>query len=227
MKAILGLSAKAASAGGVGAGAALGLLALTEAGVPLLIPGDLLMLLLGERAAAGALPLWVSILAAEAVAFLGVAILFLLVRGPAAAVVRRLGPRVGMTRERLARVNGIIERRGLGAVAVGRATPGLRTATVVACATSGISRTRALAALLIGSTVFVQGHVLLGFVLGDAAREALDRAQGPIIVGVAVLAIAGLVFWIARRGGRKGAQSWSEASCPACLAVGVLARQES
>ena len=38
---------------GFGVAAAIGLLLLTESGLPVLIPADLLMLLVGERASAG------------------------------------------------------------------------------------------------------------------------------------------------------------------------------
>ncbi len=214
--------AKAASAGGIGSGAALGLLVLTEAGLPIPVPGDLLMIFLGERASAGALPLWGAVLAAEAVAFVGLALLFILVRGPAAVTLRRVGPRAGLTPERLARVHGAVERRGPRVIAVGRATPGLRTLTVVAGASCGLSARRVLAALLIGSTVFVQGHVLLGFALGAAARDVFDRARVPVIIVIAAAVLAGLGLWIVRRGRRGGTQSWSEASCPACLVVGIF-----
>jgi membrane protein DedA with SNARE-associated domain len=211
-----------ASVAGVGTGAAMGVLVLTEAGLPIPIPGDLLMLLLGERASAGALPLWAAIVVAEAIACAGVVALYVAVRGPAAAGLHRLGARIGLTQARLDRVNASLERRGPRALALGRATPGLRTLTVLAAATLTAGARRVIPALIVGSTIFVQAHVIAGFVLGDAARSVLDRARGPIIVGVVAFALVGLVLWLARRGRDGGGQSWTEASCPACLAVGLV-----
>lgn len=214
--------AKTASVAGFGTGGALGVLILTEIGLPIPIPGDLLMLLLGERASAGAIPLWAAVLAAEVITCVGVVALYLAVRGPAAAALHRLGARIGLTQARLDRVNASLERRGPRALAVGRATPGLRTLTVVAAATLTAPAKRVIPALILGSTVFVQGHVIVGFALGDAARSALDRARGPILAGVVAFALVGLVVWLARRGRNGGGQSWTEASCPACLAVGIF-----
>ena len=70
---------------GIGAPAALGLLVLTESGVPVLIPADVLLLLVGERAAAGVIPLWVVVAALVGIAVGGTTILFLLARGPGRA----------------------------------------------------------------------------------------------------------------------------------------------
>src|ERR1700682_6267174 len=116
---------------GLGAPAAVGLLLPLEAGVPIPIPSDLVMLLVGERVAAGSFPLWLAVVGFEAVAVVGTTLLFLACRGPGHALVARLGPRVGLTEQRLARATALVERRGGPALAVGRGTPGLRTVTVV------------------------------------------------------------------------------------------------
>jgi hypothetical protein len=50
----------AAAGGGGGVPGLLGLLLVMEAGVPIPVPSDLVMLLLGERVPAGALPLWLA-----------------------------------------------------------------------------------------------------------------------------------------------------------------------
>ena len=121
---------------GFGVPVLFGGLVVIEAGVPLPIPGDVLMLLIGERAAAHALPLWLAVAGLEVVVVAGTAALFFAVRGPARSVVARFGPRVGITSERLARASRAFEHRGQAMIAVGRATPGLRTITVLAAALS-------------------------------------------------------------------------------------------
>ena len=92
----------AAAGGGAGGPGLLGLLLAMEAGLPVPIPSDLMMLLLGERVSAGALPLWVAGLLLELVALAGTAALFLAARGPGRALLTRLGPRLGLTGPRLA-----------------------------------------------------------------------------------------------------------------------------
>ncbi len=67
---------------GLGAPVALALLLPMEAGIPIPIPADLVMLLIGERAADGSLSLWVAIVALEIVAIIGSAALFLIAAAP-------------------------------------------------------------------------------------------------------------------------------------------------
>jgi membrane protein DedA with SNARE-associated domain len=193
-----------------------------EAGVPIPVPSDLLILVLGERTSAGRFPLLLVIVALELVAAMGTAVLFVAVRGPGRALLTTLGPRLGLTPERLARATGLLERRGASALFVGRATPGLRTVTVVASGTSTTPPARALVPLIVGSSVFVQLHLFLGYFLGPAARDALDRAKGPTVVVLLAVAAAGVILWIRRRGARAGGQAAAEACCPACLALGLL-----
>lgn len=215
-----------AAESGVGAGLGLPgvglLLAAMEAGVPIPIPSDLVLLVLGERTAAGTFPLWVSILLLEVVAVVGTGALLLACRGPGRAVIGRLGPRLGLTAARLARATDLVERRGGGALAVGRATPGLRTITVVAAGSSGVSFRRALPALVIGSSVFLQLHLVLGYLLGPVARDAIESAKGPALAVLGLAALAGVLVWLRARGRRKGAQAAAEACCPACMALGLL-----
>ncbi len=212
----------AAAALGVGLPFALVLLVPMEAGVPIPIPDDVVMLLVGERVAAGALAWWVGVLALEAVAVAGTILLFVAARAVGSAVVQTLGRRVGVAEERFARVAAFVERRGLVALAVGRATPGLRTMTGLAAGSSGVRPRRALPALLLGATVFAQLHLVLGIALGPVARDLFDRAKGPaVLLGVALLAAAG-AYWFLRRGRRAGGEAWCEAACPACLALGLV-----
>jgi membrane protein DedA with SNARE-associated domain len=219
-------SLAASATSGLGVPVALALLIPMEAGIPIPLPFDVVLLFVGERAAAGAIPLWLGVLALEVVALIGTGALFLACRGPGGALVRRLGPRLGLTDERMARATAVIERRGRPALAIGRGTPGLRTATCVVAGAAGLPLRRALPALVIGSSVFLQLHLFLGYFLGSAARDLLERAAGPAIGVLIALVVVAAVFWVVRRGRRGGAQAWTEAACPACLVLGVLGERE-
>jgi len=87
-RSVAGVLAGAGS--GAGAPGLLGLLLAMEAGVPIPVPSDLVMLLLGERVSAGALPLGLAALALELVALAGTAALFLAARGPGRALLTRV-----------------------------------------------------------------------------------------------------------------------------------------
>jgi membrane protein DedA with SNARE-associated domain len=160
-----------------------GLLLAMEAGVPVPVPGDLVMLLVGERVSAGAMPLWLAAAALELVAMAGTAALFLL--------------------------------------ATGRCTPGLRTVTVVAAAGSALPPGRALPALVLGSSVFLQAHLGLGLALGPVARELLGGLRLPALLALAAVVVVAAAWLLRRRAG--SARTLAEGCCPACLAAGALA----
>jgi membrane protein DedA with SNARE-associated domain len=209
---------------GIGGLAALALLLPMEAGVPIPLPADLVMFTVGERVAAGRFPLWLAVAGFEVVAAVGTVVLFVACRGSAGRLVARYGPRLGLSEARIHRVAAVAETRGLAGLAVGRATPGLRTLTVVAAGVSGLSGRRALPALILGSSVFLQVHLILGLLLGPLADRAFDQAKVPALAVAAALAAAALLFWRGRRRNRLPA-AWTEAACPACLAVRAVAER--
>lgn len=212
-------------AAGLSGLAALVVLLPMEAGVPIPVPADLVMFTVGERVAAGRFPLWLAVTGFEVIAVVGTTALFLACRGPAHQIIARFGPRLGLTQERVGRAAAFAETRGLPGLALGRGTPGLRTLTVIAAGVSGLRARRALPALIVGSSVFLQLHLVLGLLLGPLAVRAFNQAKGPALAALALLAVGTLVFWRVRRrkGGARGA--WLEASCPACLGVSLLAER--
>jgi membrane-associated protein len=216
------MKAAAAGLGGLGA---LVLLIPMEAGVPIPVPADLVMFTVGERVAAGAFPLWLAVAGFEVISVIGTTALFLACRGPAHRLIARFGPRVGLTAARIRRGAVFVEARGLPALAIGRGTPGLRTVTVLAAGASGLSARRALPALILGSSVFLQFHLVLGLLLGPLADQAFDQAKGPALIALVLLAAVALVFWRLRRGKRAASEAWAEAACPACLGLNLVAER--
>ena len=202
--------------------AALALLLPMEAGVPIPLPADLVMFTVGQQVAAGRFPLWLAVAGFEVIAVVGTTVLFGVCRGPAHRIITRFGPRLGLTEARLGRAAALAEARGRPGLAVGRALPGLRTLTVIAAGASGLAGRRALPALILGSSVFLQVHLVLGLLLGPLATRAFDQAKGPALAAAAVLAAATLVFWRTRRRRRAAPAAWMEATCPACIAVNLL-----
>ena len=211
------------AAAGLSGSLALVLLLPMEAGVPIPVPADLVMFTVGERVAAGKFPLWLAVTGFEVIAVLGTTALFVACRGPAQRIIARFGPRLGLTEARLRRAASFAETRGRTGLALGRGTPGLRTLTVIAAAVSGLNGRRALPALILGSSVFLQLHLVLGLLLGPLADRAFNQAKGPALIAAAVLVAGTVVFWRVRRRKRAAAPAaWMEASCPACLGVSLL-----
>ena len=212
-------SAGRGAATGLGVPAALALLLPMEAGVPIPVPADLVMLLVGERVAEGHFPLWAAVVALEVIAVAG--------RGPVPRGARsgscaRVAVRFAFRSH--GRSDGSRERDGRAPWPSGargrRALPGVRTVTVVAAGASGLNARRAIPALAIGASVFLQLHLVLGYFLGPAARAAIDHVRGPAIIVFALLLAGAAGFWIARRGRRAGVNVFAEAACPLCLTLG-------
>ena len=212
---------------GIGVVAGLVLMVPMEAGVPIPIPADLVMLAVGVRVGAGDIPLWAAVLAFEAIAVLGTTALFVAARGPGTRPARQVRPAPRPDAGAARQATALIERRGRPVLAVGRATPGLRTLTVIAAGGSGMSWRKALPALIAGSSVFLQLHLFLGYFLGSAAIHVLHAATGPALAVFAILVAGAIVFWLVRRGKRAGAGGLVEAACPACVALAIAAQQPS
>jgi len=196
-----------------------------EAGVPIPLPADLVMFTVGERVAAGKFPLWLAVGGFEVIAVVGTTALFIASRGPAHRIIARFGPRLGLTQARVGRAAAFAETRGRPGLALGRGTPGLRTITVIAAGVSGLSWRRALPALILGSSVFLQVHLVLGLLLGPLAVRAFDQAKGPALAALAALVAGTMIFWRARRRKRAAPGAWMEATCPACIGVTLLAQR--
>ena len=158
----------------------------------------------------------------EVVACIGTTLLYLAARGPGRALVRRALRRLSALADRVERMTSSGGIRAPAGCSVGRATPGLRTLTVVTAAALQHRPRLVLPALIAGSTVFLQGHLMLGFAVGAAADGLLARARTAAVVVLAAIAVVSAIVWIRRRGRRAGAQALAEAGCPACLAVAVI-----
>jgi hypothetical protein len=84
--------------------------------------------------------------------------------------------------------------------------------------------------LVLGNTLFVGLHFLLGFVVGVPAVALVERYGVALLVGgIAVLAIAGAIGWVILRQRRPTSApatltAWADAACPACLGIALLTR---
>lgn len=200
-----------------------------EAGVPIPVPGDLVIIgagatLYDDLPFAGVV-LGIILLAG----FIGASIQFVLfgsaLRGPLLGALKRLG--IGP--ERLEPLSERLRSGGVASIAVARMTPGVRIGVIPAAAIAGIPYRRFLPGIVIGNTVFVAAHFALGFVVGTYAHDLMLR-YGPIVlvVGVVLVAVA-IAGWLILRRRRKAQgqadayECWADCSCPACVAL--LARR--
>lgn len=217
--------------------AVVGLLLVKEAGIPIPIPGDLLVIGAGVAAAAGSLEP-VSALGLIVAATIGGGLVqFQVLRGSLRGRLLAVLERVGLSGARIERLAGPLRARGAVGVALARMTPGVRIAVIPAAALAAVPPRSFAAGLATGNGVFVSGHFALGALVG-APAVALAGSVGPAVVTlVGGLAVVGLLGWLAirRRGGAtteaanrralaalvRAGGDWSDAACPACLVLGV------
>jgi membrane protein DedA with SNARE-associated domain len=192
------------------------------------VPGDLLVIGAGIAAASGEVPPVPALAAIIAVGLIGGVIQYSLIRGAGRRPLLGLLARVGVAEARLETVAGRLRRSGLRGVAVARATPGVRIVAIAASAIAAVPLARFAAGLLVGNGLFVGAHFGAGFLIGPAALDIVAGVGTPLIVGLVVLAAVGAIgWWLIRR--RRRATSgavgdWTDACCPACLALGVIGR---
>jgi membrane-associated protein len=208
----------------LGLAVVVGLLLVKEAGLPVPIPGDLLVIGLGAGAAQGRFDPVVAIVAIFVASIVGGSIQFLLVRGPGRRVLVGLLRRFGVPDERIERQTERLRRGGAGAVALARMTPGIRIVAIAAAGLAAMPFARFALGLSGGNTVFAGGYFVLGLAFGSAAASIAAGLVVPIVVLIALVGI-GLVGWrfISRR--RQGSTGeiadWTDACCPACLLLGA------
>jgi membrane protein DedA with SNARE-associated domain len=233
----------------------LGLLLVKEIGLPIPVPGDLLVIGAGIAAAGsgvGAVALLLAILIAG---FVGGTIQFLLVRGAFRSLLLGILRRAGISASRIESLADWLRRRGARGVATARATPAVRVGAIAASGLAAVPLRSFILGLVAGNGLFVSAHFLLGFVIGPPALALVAASSGPLLGFVALVAFAaiGAAGWAWIRGRRAaqshavppadragsgasagqaggawrslpsvGAGAWTDAACPACLAISLV-----
>lgn len=205
-------------------------LTVKEAGLPIPVPGDLLVIGAGAAAAHGGTPAPLIALSLIAATVLGGLIQFALIRGRARRAVLRLLARVGLGPAAIERGAGRFRTGGATGVAVARMTPGVRIVAIASSAIADVPARSFVVGLVIGNGVFLTGHFLLGLVVGEPAIKLVASAgTGLIAAGIALAAVGAIGWWLlARRRARAGtgplaALDWADACCPACLTLALIA----
>jgi membrane protein DedA with SNARE-associated domain len=189
--------------------AAFAVLLIEEAGVPVPIPGDFLMLLLGVQARQGLVNFWVAVAAMELATVMGAAFLYYLARVAGRTAVYRYGRFVRLTPERLDRAEKWIAGKGFTAVFLGRLVPGLRIVTAVACGVFRVPARVFMPAMALGALFYILVYTALGYFVGPSVLSLLEHVHLPLNLLWSLVPLALLVWWIAqaRRGLRAADES--------------------
>jgi membrane protein DedA with SNARE-associated domain len=209
------------------------LILVKEIGVPLPVPGDLILIgsgayLATDPALAGA------VLAIVLVAsFIGASIQFFLFRSALRRPLLALLGRLGVGEARIHGQSDRLRSAGARAVALTRMTPGIRIAVVPAAALSAIPYSVFLPAIVAGNSVFIGVHFGAGFLLGAYARDFVSRLSDPLVlipVLLVAFAVGGLIALRMRAQATKRKDTyecWADCSCPACVSIVAAAKSAS
>ena len=208
-----------------------GLILVKEIGVPIPVPGDLVVIGAGVAANRGELDPLVALVAIVLASIVGGVAQYALLRSVARPALLRLLGRLGSA-ERVDRQTERLRRGGARSVAVARSTPGVRIVAIAASALAGVPAVAFAGGLAVGNALFIGAHFGLGYVIGQPVVAFVGGALGPLAIVAVGLALIGAVGWVVlgRLGGRRRATAlpmslaWADACCPACLTAAVLER---
>jgi membrane protein DedA with SNARE-associated domain len=211
--------------------AIVGLILVKEAGVPIPVPGDLIVIGAGVAAGRGDLEPGVALVAIVVASIVGGVVQYGLLRSVARPVMLRLLERLGSV-DRVERQTDRLRRGGARSVAVARSTPGVRIVAIAASALAGIPAAAFIVGLAIGNALFISAHFALGYVVGEPVVAMVGGALGPLAIAAVALAVIGGIGWVIlqRRRGRQvesplsTVASWADACCPACLTLAAVDR---
>jgi membrane protein DedA with SNARE-associated domain len=209
--------------------AIVGLILVKEAGVPIPVPGDLIVIGAGVAASRGELEPAVALVAIVVASIAGGVVQYGLLRSVARPLMLRLLERLGSA-DRVERQTDRFRRGGATSVAIARSTPGVRIVAVAASALAGVPAIAFVAGLGVGNALFIGAHFGLGYVVGEPVVDAVGGALGPLAIVALSLAAIGAIGWVVlgRLRGRRASSplpavaAWADACCPACLTLAVV-----
>ena len=206
-----------------------GLILVKEAGVPIPVPGDLVVIGAGVAAGRGEFTPGVALVVIVIASVVGGIIQYGLLRSVARPALLSLLGRLGSA-ERVDRQTERLRRGGARSVAIARSTPGVRIVAIAASALAGIPAIAFVGGLAIGNALFIAVHFAIGYLVGEPVVALVGGGLGPLAIVAVALALVGAVGWVVlgRLRRRRPAAvlpmaiAWADACCPACLAAAAL-----
>ena len=186
------------------------LLLLEEAGIPIPIPGDTLIMIAGTQTHTPLLREGILVVVVSCVAtILGSSALFAVMRQGGRPFLLKYGRYIRLSPQRIARVERWLVQHGLVAIVLGRLIPGLRIVTTVVAGLSSMSYRSFLVATSIAAVIWSLAYFWVGVLFGRNAPVVLSYATGLIdyipkwlliltVISLPLVSVVGWVLWKAR-----------------------------
>lgn len=181
------------------------LLLVEEIGVPLPIPGDLILAFVGYRSSLGEGGMWeaglVSVLAVQ----IGATVLYLLSRSFGRALLVRYGRYICLDELKLERAQRWVQQHGPVSVFVGRWLPGFRVATSAVAGAFEIPFPLFFIFVTLAAATWTLFWLMLGYIFGPGLVLLVDSLNRWVSYSLAIVILVGcIVLTLRRRGDRKG-----------------------
>jgi membrane protein DedA with SNARE-associated domain len=178
-----------------------------EAGIPIPIPGDALVMLAGAEPHTSLQHAVAAITVSSLAVFLGSSVLYAVMRRGGNPLLVKYGKYVHLHEQRVYRIKSWLEHRGRVAIIVGRLIPGLRIPTTVLAGTSGVAYREYAVTAAIAAVVWSCFYYAVGGFLGQAApvvwaiaADAVDDIpRWLVVVGLCLLTIGAVSGWQMRK----------------------------
>lgn len=175
-----------------------------EAGLPLPLPSDLMLLICGSLVANGRLNLGLTLASVVVATVLGTAALYTLARWGGRSLVQRYGHWIRLDDARLQRAEARLQHRPLWRLTLFRLIPGLRVYSTITAGVLAVPRVDATLAFALSGTIWAAAWIGLGALLSPHLgsvitwQRRVEHLSSTGILIVVLLLVAGLLtrtYW--------------------------------
>jgi membrane protein DedA with SNARE-associated domain len=174
------------------------LLFIEESGIPLLVPGDVILAYVGYNVSTtpGASLVLATIVAMIAVT-LGSSILFFAARKWGNSIVNKVGKFLFIEQSDLKRAENLFKKYGMWTILIGRHIPGMRIPLTIFAGISGMSYRTFISATLASTVLWIALFLNVGHRYGkDFAKIVHHSVTTSILIVISILVvILGMHFW--------------------------------
>ncbi len=170
-----------------------GLLTIEESGIPVPVPGDMVMAYAGHRVSRGEMIWWEALLCGVLATIVGSCILYNIGRRGGHPLLHRYGRYLHLTESRQARVEGWLRRFGGLAVFAGRLIPGMRCGSSFVAGTFGVPYPTFLIGTVASALVWWGLFLYLGATFGRLVVPAFEQNPHTLVIFIGLLALSAIV----------------------------------
>ena len=171
------------------------LILIEEAGCPLPLPGESLIIYAGSRIMRGQMSAWRVYGAVMPASAIGCTVLYFLARTGGRALVRKIGPRIHFSEKSLDKMEAKAARIGPVAVLLGRLTPGIRVPTDVAAGIFRIPFKFYLPFALLATAIRLAFFLYIGATAQQLRQAIVVTRDAKFITGIVMVLGAAAIGW--------------------------------